>query len=111
MIISVTELRLRNIWQFPLFIRHSVASTVQAQQSPGVVSVKSKIGWQAGYTITVWKDKESMMAFRNSGAHKEAMKDIKRVSNKYKTLHYESDDIPNWTQARQRLAEMDYRVL
>ncbi len=64
-----------------------------------------------GLTITAWKDEESMLAFRNSGAHKEAMKDTRKVSHKYKTLHYESGDIPNWTQARQQLCKLDYRML
>lgn len=111
MIISLTELRLRNFLQFPRFIRHSAASTSQAQQSPGVVAVKGKVGWNVGYTITAWKDMESMMAFRHSGAHKEAMKDIKRVSHKYKTMHYQADEVPNWQQAREKLSELDYRVL
>jgi len=111
MIISITELRLRSVFQFPRFLKHSASSIQQAQQSKGNHLVKTKVGWLVGYTVTLWDDKESMLAFRNSHAHLAAMKEMKIVSNKYRSTNFESDSVPNWDIVKSKLKELDYKYI
>lgn len=112
MIIVVTELHVKNCWKFLPFIRHSIRSLTQAKNAAGCLhAVASGKGWRIGYTITAWRDKESMLQFRNTGAHKLAMKDMHRLATRYKTLVYESDALPGWQQAKEKLARIEYRHL
>lgn len=103
MIISTTELHVRSIWKFPKFARLSIQSMQQAQGSPGVLHASARGGWLKGMTMTAWEDEASMMSFRNSGAHKVAMKELKDVSAAYRTIWYEASELPSWKEALQKL--------
>jgi hypothetical protein len=112
MILVATELHVKNFWKFFPFLKYSIRSTNQAKKADGClhVSVKGK-GFNIGYTLTAWKDKESMLHFRNSGPHKIAMKQIRNVSDRYKTVVWESDSIPDWNEAKRRVDEVQYKIL
>lgn len=103
MIISITELHVKSLWKFPKFARLSMHAMQQAQSSSGVMHASARGGWLKGMTMTAWKDEASMMVFRNSGAHKAAMKELKDVSSSYRTLWYEVDELPTWKSALQKL--------
>ena len=51
------------------------------------------------WTITTWDSRESMMKFRNSGAHLEAMKELRNIASKAKSGHWEADEKPGWKEA------------
>lgn len=112
MIIVATELHLKSFFKFFPFIRHSIRSLSQAKQSNGCLhaAVTGK-GFRIGYTLTAWDNKENLQHFKNTGAHKKAMKDIGRLSSRYKTLIWEGDTIPNWQQAKQLLGEVDFKEI
>lgn len=87
MIIVATELHVRSFWKLFSFVKHASRSMKQAKNAPGnIYAYATNGGWRIGYTLTAWENKEAMMQFRNSGAHKTAMKQISRLSNRYKTL-------------------------
>ncbi len=112
MIIIATELHVRSIWRFFEFASLSVRSMKQAKKSAGCISaVAGNKGWRIGYTLTVWENEEVMLQFRNTGTHKEAMSKIRKLSNKYKTLRWESDKPAGWQEAKSRLAETSFKVL
>lgn len=112
MIIVVTELHVKSFWKFFPFIRHSIQSLTQAKKAAGCINaIAGSKGWRIGYTITAWHDKDAMQHFRNTGVHKLAMKDINRLASRYKTLVYESDTIPNWQQAKEKLATLEFKNL
>jgi quinol monooxygenase YgiN len=112
MIIVATELHVRSFWHFFEFAMTSARSMKQAKKSTGCVyAAVSNKGWKIGYTLTVWKNKEQMLEFRNTGAHKEAMSKIRKLSHQYKTLQWESTEQPGWQEARTRLAETAFKVL
>lgn len=98
MYISVTGLRLKKRWFFLQFIWHAVRSRHQAVRSKGVlhVAVTSRQGTQ--HTLTAWDSKDSMEAFKYSGAHKQAIK-VFRQFFEGKTYGYDSDSIPDWDEA------------
>lgn len=110
MIIVATELHIKNFWKFFPFIRHSIRSFAQAKKATGCLhaAVTGK-SWRIGYTLTAWDSKENLHHFKNSGAHKAAMKDISRLSRRYKTAIWEGDAIPNWQQAMEMLQGIGFK--
>lgn len=112
MIIVATEIHVRSFWYFFQFAALAGRSTKQAKRSAGCIhTVVGNKGWRIGYTITAWENMDSMMQFRNTGAHKKAMQKTALVSNQYKTLRWESDTIPGWIEAKSRLAEIPFKKL
>jgi hypothetical protein len=112
MIIIATEIHLRSFWHFFQFAALAGTSTKQARRSAGCIhtAVGNK-GWRIGYTITAWENLETMLQFRNTGAHKKAMQKTADVSYQYKTLRWEADQIPGWKEAKSRLDEIPFKVL
>ncbi len=87
-------------------------SLKQAKRTPGNKSASvSNKGWKIGYTLTAWENKEAMMEFRNTGAHKKAMSRIRKLSTQYKTLVLEGDTLPSWKEARLQLDTIGFKVL
>lgn len=112
MTIVATELHVKSFWKFFPFILYSIRSLTQAKKTAGCLhAIAGGKGWRIGYTITAWQSKEAMQQFRNNGVHKLAMKDIHYLASRYKTLVYESDSIPNWQQAKEKLSAMEYKHL
>ena len=112
MLIVATELHVKNFWRFFAFVRHASRSAKQARQAAGCLHVWiGNGGWRIGYTLTAWRDRNSMLQYRNSGAHKEAMKKTKLFSSRIRTLVWEADSVPDWKEAKARLNEVDLREL
>lgn len=112
MVIVATELHVRSFWRFFEFAVVSARSMHQAKKTAGNIYAAAKNkSWRIGYTLTVWENKDAMLEFRNTGAHKLAMSKIRKLSHQYKTLHWESDKQPDWQEAGTRLAEMGFIVL
>lgn len=111
MFISITELRCKNIFKLPKFINHSIKSTNQVRLSNGLID---SIIWTKGfngYTITAWDNQESMKVFRNSGVHKIAMRDIRKLSNRYRSTHFEAEQIPSKEEAYMILNKIEYHYI
>lgn len=112
MLIVATELHVRNFWKFIPFVKYSTRSTKQAKQAEGCLHVwVGNKGWRIGYTLTAWKDKASMQHYRNTGPHKEAMKQIANLSKQYKTLVWEAEQLPDWKDAKAKLDEIAFKQL
>lgn len=112
MIIVATELHVRSFWRFFEFAVVSVRSMQQAKKTTGNISaIARNKSWRIGYTLTIWENKEAMLEFRNTGAHKIAMSKNRKLSHQYKTLQWESDKQPDWDEARSRLAETAFKLL
>jgi heme-degrading monooxygenase HmoA len=112
MVVVATELHVRSFWNFFEFASLSFRSMKQAKKSEGNIhaSARNK-NWKIGYTLTVWESRETMLEFRNTGAHKKAMTKIRKVSKQYKTLVWEGDTIPTWDEAKFRLHKTEFKVL
>lgn len=112
MLIVATELHVRNGWKFIPFVRHSIRSTKQAKQAAGCLHVwVGNNGWRIGYTLTAWKDKSSMLQYRNTDSHKVAMQQIGKLSKQYKTLVWEAEQVPSWNEAKERLDAIAFKLL
>ena len=109
MLISITELHIKNLWRLPLFMKFASLSAKQSQSAKGNIKTTISLGWMRGYTITAWENIDSMMQFRNAGDHKEAMRIMRKVASAYKSLHWESDEIPTWKDVKIKLAEIELK--
>lgn len=99
--VSVTGLKVKHFWLFPKFYRHALPSFMQAQSAPGNLFAETSSRNGIQHTLTVWEDRQSMLKFLRSGAHGQAMKITKEVSDlsQTKVYGYESDTMPTWDEA------------
>ena len=50
-------------------------------------------------TLSAWQSHDQMKAFRNSGAHLQAMKDLNQVATDARSCTFECDTFPTWDEA------------
>ena len=105
MFISITYIKVKSIWKVPSFFKHVGNINRQIAQAEGVIATRLKGGLSKNYTITAWESKEAMLNFRNNGAHLEAMKATRFISNEYASCHYEADELPGWKEALKMVYE------
>ena len=99
MIITKTQFKLESWRRYPEFFVYTYRAFEQAKHSKGII--RMKINPVTLRTITAWKSREDMLAFRNSGAHLEAMKKSKSFGT-IKSLTWEAENFPTWKQAISR---------
>ncbi|MEP2025676.1 MAG: hypothetical protein ABJH98_04220 [Reichenbachiella sp.] len=101
MYVSITRLKLKSIWLLPRFARQSNKAAQQAKAAPGNLKVKLSNRWfRYFYTITHWNSKQAMQQFMINGDHKEAMQHWNKYASEVKAHGYETDQPPNWKDAR-----------
>jgi hypothetical protein len=109
MIIVATELHVRRFWRIFEFTVLSTRSMHQAKKAAGCMYASARLkGWRIGFTLSAWENKEAMLQFRNTGAHKKAMLRIRKLSIRYKTVRWESDTLPSWQQAAENLNTAEF---
>jgi heme-degrading monooxygenase HmoA len=96
--VSITGLKVKNIFASFMFWRHAIPSKAQADRSTGLVSLDVKRAGSYHFTLTVWKNREAMIAYRNSGAHLAAMTAFRKIATG-KIYGYETRSIPTWDEA------------
>ncbi|MDQ0313926.1 hypothetical protein [Amorphus orientalis] len=107
--VSITGLRIKSPLHALRFWWHAVASMAQARGADGNVSAEARSIEGVQHTLSVWRDRDAMIAYRNSGAHLKAMRVFPRIASGH-TLGFESDRAPDWSTARDLwLAEEDRR--
>eukprot|EP00546_Thalassionema_frauenfeldii_P012316 CAMPEP_0178925146 /NCGR_PEP_ID=MMETSP0786-20121207/17740_1 /TAXON_ID=186022 /ORGANISM="Thalassionema frauenfeldii, Strain CCMP 1798" /LENGTH=113 /DNA_ID=CAMNT_0020599975 /DNA_START=74 /DNA_END=411 /DNA_ORIENTATION=- len=99
MYVSITGLRLRSIWHYPQFGYHAMCSKQQAEKALGNLSTQTTSANGIQHTLTVWKDRDSMIKFMASGAHAKAMKITSDVASFIRVYGYETDKVPTWEEA------------
>jgi hypothetical protein len=98
MYISITGLKPKSLLSSLHFWRFAIPSFAQAKKAKGNMycEVKRIKGYQC--TLTAWVDRNAMLEFMRSGIHLEAMKSFHKIATG-KTYGYESEAIPDWTEA------------
>lgn len=97
--VSITGLRVKSFWSWPRFAWHAVRSMQQAQQAEGCLQASAKAMDGVQHTLSVWVDRDAMRQFMMRGAHREAMRDFRKIAVG-STFGYESDIIPDWHEAQ-----------
>ena len=93
--VSITGLKLKSIIHAPEFWWHAISSMAQAKRAAGNLSTDARTINGVHHTVTLWENREAMLAYLRSGAHLKAMKSFKRVGTG-KVLGYEADQAPAW---------------
>ena len=85
-------------------IWHGAFAFLQARRANGVIhaSVYREDG-RTLWSLSVWKSRESMLAYRNSGSHLRVMNMAKSRQLRVDFRHWEADAVPSWKEARARL--------
>ena len=104
--VSVTRLKLRSIWKFFPFRKANEASIKSLLQTDGLLEAHELM--DKGFTfwtLTVWDSQDSMMRFRNSPAHREAMRNLPDWCEEASYHHWVSvgDEQVNWSIASAKL--------
>lgn len=102
--ISLTMLKLKSPWKIIPFLKYSVPASKGAAKAIGNLKseVKSR-GLLKHYTLTVWSSEDAMRVFKFSDAHKNAIRNTRRISSELKLIHYYSDTIPTWEEVFQKI--------
>lgn len=104
MFVSITQLKLKSLLKFPKFMVMNFKVVKQLKDAPGLIKQDMRATNPYTYwTLTVWDSKESMLKFRNNGAHLDAMKNISTVAKKTKAGSWQSDAVPGWKEAMQNI--------
>ena len=102
--VSITGLKAKNFFMTFLFWRNAIPSKFQAENSNGLVFLDVKRVKKYHCTLSVWKDRESMIAYRGSGAHAGAMNVFRKIATG-KVYGYQARSIPTWEEALRLWAE------
>jgi len=102
--VSVTELRLKNVFRFFAFSRYVRAIRAQLKTAKGLVryrlAAKSPLVF---HTVTAWESEQAMYEFMRSGAHLEAMKNVRSIASHTRYTRRRSETFPSVKEAREWL--------
>ena len=98
MYVSITGLKAKSLSGWLQFWILTIPAFKAGQEATGNVLCKAKgrNGWQ--HTLTVWKTKEDMLAYKRSAKHVKAMRIFSQIADG-KVHGYESECIPSWDEA------------
>ncbi|MFA4938842.1 DUF3291 domain-containing protein [Brevundimonas sp.] len=105
-IISVTRFKPRSLLQLPSFAFHASRAIDQIRRAEGWIdgAVKRDAD-HAFWTMTVWKDEESMLAYVSGGAHGAAMPRLADMAVEASVVRWSTDSpvLPAWSEAVKRM--------
>src|SRR6185369_10375782 len=106
--VSVTRLRLRG-WLFvPRFLFTNGPIARQLRKAPGFLAGSLMMdAHRTFWTISLWSDHASMLAFRNGGSHAKAMPKLAGWAEHTRVANWEQDEtsLPGWATLYGRLSE------
>jgi len=71
----------------------------QLAKCPGLIKYDFHPGWR---TLTIWENIPALKAFRNSGAHLEAMRSTGKIG-RARTVTWEVTQVPTWPEVIAKL--------
>ena len=98
MIVTATQIQLKGLVGFLRFFIHVRKVRAQLDQADGLRFVRTR-GLR---TLTGWESRDAMKAFRNSGHHLDAMRNIRRVG-RARSITWETETEPDWNEALEKL--------
>ena len=102
--ITATQIKIKSITAYFSFFLRVAEIRKQLASAEGVVFVK----FSGLRTLSGWESEADMKAFRNSGAHLEAMKNIKNIGNA-KSVSWQADAEPEWHEAKTKLNSIQFK--
>jgi hypothetical protein len=106
MIITITSLRLRSLWQFFRLSWFGFKIYQKAKGQKGNLLMHNTGFGYMHYTLSAWENEEAMRAFAYHGSiHTDAMKESRKLSTEIKTYTYQAEQVPDWKTAKRLVAE------
>lgn len=106
--VSITRLRIRQMRFLPGFLFHTLRSRRQLRRSNGFISGYVALGPKFTFwTVTMWRDREAMAAYRRTGPHLKAMPKLLEWCDEaaVATLAKGRETLPDPAEAARRLVE------
>ena len=100
MVVNVTSIRLRSWWKFFALSYYAMQIVRQTRSQPGFIKMKNTGFGYDHYTMSVWKDEESLRKFARTGAHLDAMKKSKALATEIRTYNFSAESMPSWKEVR-----------
>ena len=105
-LISATLIRLTGEDKLPDFMEYVQSVTEQLRETPGMLYFDTHRANPTHYlTCSIWTDQAAMEAFRNSGNHAEAMKNVRATADRTFSHHWQGGCIPTWGEVITKLNE------
>ena len=104
--ISATRLKLKSFFSLPAFMRANSASAKQLIKTDGFIAGKELIDKGLTFwTLTMWAQDADMRSFRNSEAHRNAMRHLPDWCNEATYTHWLQEDttLPNWHTVHEKM--------
>ena len=114
--VSLTRLRLHSWRSYPAFGFWVIRSVWQSLQADGLLGLQLlRDRHHAFWTLTLWRDRQSMEAFRNRSAHGHAMGHLAQWCDESAAAHWSISEAelrqasrPNWVELQQRLMQLGH---
>src|SRR5689334_19447634 len=106
-IVAGTRLQIRSSWYLPAFFWLTYRSNRQARRAPGYLGGQITGEGRSYWTLSIWEDEATMRAYRQSGAHKDAMRRVNDWCDELATAHWlqETVELPAWDEVARRIAD------
>ncbi len=104
--VSVTRLTLKRWRDVPAFLRTAMALRRDLADQPGAVTLGlAAEPWARRFwTLSAWRDEESLTAYVRSPGHAAAMRRFGRGMTDATSARWTAEGRPTWAEARERLA-------
>ena len=102
MLVAIGGGRLRTPFSAPEFFLRSMASLREAKRHPGNLFAEVWRDDGVLFSLSAWEDVPAMRDFARSGQHLKAMTATGRLTTGFRFHHYESDVMPDWSDALAR---------
>ncbi|HEX4950386.1 MAG TPA: DUF3291 domain-containing protein [Blastocatellia bacterium] len=105
MIITVTSVRLRRLWHYFKLTYLALQIVRQTKTQKGFVKMKNTGFGYLHYILSVWESEQDVKNFAGTGAHLAAMRARGSVATEIRTYTYQSDRLPDWSEAKALLEQ------
>ena len=95
--IAITGLQLKCLAYWPLFGWLAMRAMAQAKAAPGLLRAEGRKINGVYHTLSVWQDKNAMLAFMTTGSHRHAMRYFPRIATG-KTVGFYAAHVPAWSE-------------
>jgi len=106
MVIAATRLHLRSWFYLAPFLWRTFLTSRQVARAAGFIGGRLLIDkYAAFWTVTGWQNEAVMRAYRDSGAHRAAMPNLRLWCDESTAAHWpgESGTLPAWGEIHRRL--------
>ena len=96
---TITSIKLRGPLKF-FALSSSALRIIKQLKATNCKDFKKRGIWTTHYTMTLWNNEDELKDFARSGAHLDAMKTSEKIAKEIRTITIDSDNLPDWNEAK-----------